>query len=108
MLYRTRLKPETFEVLLKFGKLNKTIKNNVIMLCTHFDDEYLSLSTIEANSSQQNQLDLFDMMVTNQLVTMGVNSDPEYVTYENEREISHNGNPIEWWCQNQNKYPKIS
>ena len=81
------------------------------------DDKHLSLSTIQVNSSQcdleqnasqQNQLDLFDMMVTNQPVTMGVNSDPEYVTYENEREISHNGNPIEWWCQNQNKYPKIS
>ena len=71
---------------------------------THLDDEYLSLSTIQANSSQcdleqtasqQNQLDLFDMMATNQPVTMGVNSDPEYVTYENEREISRNENPVE-------------
>ena len=70
------------------------------------NDEYLSLSTTQANSSQcdleqtasqKNQFDLFDMMVTNQPVMMGVNSDPEYVTYENEREIS----------RNQNKYPKI-
>ena len=61
------------------------------------NDEYLSLSTTQANSSQcdleqtasqKNQFDLFHMMVTNQLVTMGVNSDPEYVTYENERERS--------------------
>ena len=81
------------------------------------DDKHLSLSTIQANSSQcdleqnasqQNQLDLFDMMVTNQPVTMGVNSDLEYVTYENEREISRNENLIEWWRRNQNKYPKIS
>ena len=80
------------------------------------NDEYLSLSTTQANSSQcdleqtasqKNQFDLFDMMVTNQPVMMGVNSDPEYVTYENEREISRNENPIEWWRRNQNKYPKI-
>ena len=74
---------------------------------TYLNDKLLSLPTIQANSSQcnseqnvsqQNQLDLFDMMVTNQPVTMGVNSDPAYATYENEREIS----------RNQNKYPKIS
>ena len=48
------------------------------------------------------------MMVTNKPVTMGLNLDPEYVRYENEREISRNENPIEWWHRNQNKYPKIS
>ena len=48
------------------------------------------------------------MMITNQPITTTTHSDPEYVMYENEREISRNENPIEWWRANQHKYPKLS
>jgi hypothetical protein len=58
--------------------------------------------------SSENQFDFFDIMVTNQPVTTSVNSDPKYVMYENDREISRNENPLEWWRLNKSKYPRIS
>ena len=48
------------------------------------------------------------MMVTNQVVTAGVHSDPEYVLYENDREAYRNENPLDWWRLNRIKYPKMS
>ncbi len=83
----------------------------------HLHDEYLSCLATHTNSSQlspdhdvsrASEVDFFDMMATNQPATVGVNSDPEYVMYENEREISRNENPLEWWRLNRSKYPKIS
>lgn len=42
-----------------------------------------------------------------QLVRMGLNSDAEYITYDNERQIILNKSPIEWRSRNQNKYLEI-
>jgi hypothetical protein len=70
----------------------------------HLHDEYLSLLAIytnssqwssEQNASQESKFDFFDMMVTNQSATVVIHSDPEYVMYENEREICRNENPLE-------------
>jgi hypothetical protein len=81
----------------------------------HLHDEYLSqcistTDTFESNSeedrSSQGASDFFDMMITSQSVTTSVNSDPEYVMYENEREISRNENLLEWWRANKSKYHK--
>ena len=83
----------------------------------HPHDEYLSLVAAATTSNQwesdedissKGETDFFDMMVTNQAVTAGVHSDPEYVMYENEREAHRNENPLEWWRLNRIKYPKMS
>ena len=83
----------------------------------HLHNEYLSLVTSHQNSShwngQQNgspedTTDFFDIMLVNQPVKLGNNVDPEYVTYENEKEISRSENPFEWWAMNRRKYPRLS
>jgi hypothetical protein len=88
-----------------------------LLVYIYLHDEYLSLSTLntdsfqsdsEQNTSLQGKLDFFDMMITNQPVTVGLDSDSEYVMYENEREISLHENPLEWWRLNEIKYPRLS
>lgn len=83
----------------------------------HLHDEYLSYSmptydTFQSNSeenmSSEDSSDFFDIMVTSQPVTNSANSDPEFTMYENEREITRSGNPLEWWRGNKIKYPKLS
>jgi hypothetical protein len=83
----------------------------------HLHDAYLLQLATQTNSSQmspghnsseESEVDFFDMMVTNQPATASANSDPEYTMYENEREISRNENPLEWWRLNKIKYPKLS
>jgi hypothetical protein len=83
----------------------------------HLHNEYLTLLTSNKNSSHWNAeqsdspedtSDFFDIMLVNQPVTTGNNADPEYVTYENEKEISRNENPLEWWAMNKRKYPSLS
>ncbi len=65
----------------------------------HLHDEYLSnrtstTETFQSNSEEnvpsQAASDFFDIMITSQPVTTCSNSDPEFVMYENEKEISRN------------------
>lgn len=83
----------------------------------HLHDEYTANLAAHPNLSEWNSqqdmavgdnTDFFDLMVINQPVKSGVDSDPEFVMYENEREIGRNENPLEWWRLNKSKYPRIS
>ena len=103
------------EALISLTKL--TAFDAHLLAYIYLHDEYLAVSSTPTSSSQydsesnmprQSEFDLFDMMITNQPITTGTNSDPEYAMYENEREIGRHENPIEWWQANQRKYPKLS
>jgi hypothetical protein len=100
-----------------FASLNKLNAFDAKLLAyIHLHDEYLSLPTINTNPSQSNsedvslesKMDFFDMMIINQPVTVGTDSDSEYVMYENEKEIHRNENPLEWWRVNKIRYPRMS
>lgn len=54
----------------------------------------------------QENTDFFDLMVINQPVKSGGDSDPEFVMYENERELGRNEKSLEWWRSNKSKYPR--
>ena len=82
----------------------------------HLHDEYTANVAADPDLSQwksqqdvdaQDNTDFFDLMVINQPVKSGGDSDPEFVMYENEREIGRNENPLEWWRSNKSKYPRI-
>lgn len=62
----------------------------------------------ELNDSPEDASDFFEMMLVNQPVKTGSDPDPEYVMYENEKEIPRNQNPLEWWAMNRRKYPRLS
>ena len=68
----------------------------------------MSTQPILQDMAVDDNTDFFDLMVINQPVRSGVDSDPEFVMYENEREIGRNENPLEWWRLNKSKYPRIS
>jgi hypothetical protein len=76
--------------------------------CTSITDTFQLNSEEKENVSIQGASDFFDIMITSQTATTCSNSDPEFVMYENEREISRNEDPLEWWCGNKSKYPKLS
>ena len=46
-------------------------------------------------------------MITTNSTTSSTNRDSELLMYDNEREISRNDNPLEWWCL-KIKYPILS
>lgn len=68
----------------------------------------LSQSDCAMDASANGKADFFDLMVVNQPATSAINSDPEFVMYENERETSRNENPLEWWRLNRSKYPRLA
>ena len=68
----------------------------------------MSTQPILQDMAVDDNTDFFDLMVINQPVRSGVDSDPEFVMYENEREIGRNENRLEWWRLNKSKYPRIS
>ena len=83
----------------------------------HLHDAYLAHLTshpkaavcdLEDDMVSGGKTDFFDLMVNHQQPTSAVNSDSEFVTYENEKEIGRNENPLEWWRMHRSRYPRIS
>jgi hypothetical protein len=63
------------------------------------------LSPSNIQQEKEKEFDLFDIMVTNYVITSSNNRDSELLMYENEREIYRTENPLEWWNINKTKYP---
>jgi hypothetical protein len=67
-----------------------------------------SPSNIQQEVEKEKKYDLFDIMITNQAITSSSNPNSELLMYENERETHRNINPLEWWHNNEAKYPILS
>ncbi|CAF4128237.1 unnamed protein product [Rotaria sordida] len=67
-----------------------------------------SQSNVQQPEQKKKEFDLFDIMITNNIVTSTNSRDGELLMYENEREIYRNENPLEWWNANKTKFPTLS
>ncbi|CAF4628728.1 unnamed protein product [Rotaria sp. Silwood2] len=67
-----------------------------------------SQSNVQQPEQKKKEFDLFDIMITNNIVIPTNSRDGELLIYENEREIHRNENPLEWWNANQTKFPTLS
>ncbi len=103
---------ETYACLTKMSAFDAKLLSYI-----HLHDEYAANVAAHPNLSQwdsqqdmaaEDNTDFFDLMIINQPVKFGGDSDPEFVMYENEKEIGRNENPLEWWRLNKSKYPRIS
>ncbi|CAF4227437.1 unnamed protein product, partial [Rotaria sordida] len=68
----------------------------------------VSQSNVQQPEQKKKEFDLFDIMITNNILTPTNSRDAELLMYENEREIHRNENPLEWWNANKIKFPILS
>jgi hypothetical protein len=79
-------------------QFNNLVGNNSVVSSSHVQHE----------EGKDKEYDLFDMMITPNHTTSSNNRDSELLMYKNEREISRNDNPLEWWSLKKLKYPILS
>ncbi|CAF3569696.1 unnamed protein product [Rotaria sp. Silwood1] len=58
--------------------------------------------------SKEKEIDIFDIMITNNCLSSSNTYDSELLVYESESELHRNENPLEWWSSNKQKYPILS